>query len=73
MGDTTESATTTFVDQRRTLEAALSHYDDLVAHAAEASSLARAEHKILLASKALTTQLTPPGVYALNAVFPVSC
>ena len=65
------SARSAFAEQRQALEAALVQYDSLTKDGTDASTLTVAEHQIYLASKALTTQLTPPGVFVLNQVFQV--
>jgi hypothetical protein len=65
------ATTTAFHSQRQDLTRAFAKYDDLVANGADTSALATAEHQIYLASKALTTQLTAPGVFVLNLVFQV--
>ncbi|KIW72672.1 hypothetical protein PV04_00850 [Phialophora macrospora] len=63
------ATTPAFHSQRQNLTQALAEYDDLVANQAEKPALATAEHQIYLASKALSTQLTPPGAFVLNLVF----
>ncbi|KAJ9601873.1 hypothetical protein H2200_013622 [Cladophialophora chaetospira] len=65
------SPSSAFDAQRQALTKALTHYDSVVTDGASSSALVTAEHQIYLASKALTTQLKPPGVFALDLVFPV--
>jgi hypothetical protein len=57
--------------QRKTLEAAFKKYDTLVADGAPSLEIAVAEHEAYLASKALTMQMTDPGVYALGQLWQV--
>ena len=65
------SARSAFHEQRQALAKASATYDSLVADGADGSALAAAEHQMFLASKALTMQLTPPGVFVLDLVFHV--
>jgi hypothetical protein len=60
-----------FAEQRQALTAALANYDSLATDDAYGSALAAAEHQIYLASKSLTTQVTPSGVFVLDQVFQV--
>ena len=61
-----------FAEERAALEAAFSRYDTIRASRnVDGAALAVAEHQIMLASKALTRQSTPPGVFALDLVFQV--
>ncbi len=65
------SPTSPFQAQQQALTKALAHYDSIAADSADPSALAAAEHHIYLASKALTMQVTPPGVFVLDRVFQV--
>ena len=65
------SSISTFHAQRQALTEALTHYDSIATNGADSSALVIAEHQIFQASKALTTQLTPPGVFVLDFVFQV--
>jgi hypothetical protein len=60
-----------FHQERQVLEKAFAEYDELAANGANASDLVTAQHEISLKSKALTMQLTPPGVFVLDNVFQV--
>ena len=64
-----------FAARRAALEAALKSYDSVLASVsgkngdAANPDLAVAQHRIMLASRALTTAATPPGVFALDMLF----
>ena len=68
-----------FASQRAALEAAFQEYDSVLASSsgkdvgAANADLAVVQHRIMLASKALTTASTPPGVFVLDMVFYVRC
>jgi len=61
----------TFYQQQHDIRSAFETYNGLAASGADAFALTAAEHQIYLISRALTTQLTPPGVFALDNVFQV--
>jgi hypothetical protein len=66
-----DSQKTAVAKQRQALTSAFEKYDKLVADGADSLEIAVAEHDAYLASKALTMQMTDPGIYALGQVWQV--
>lgn len=66
MARSLQSTSNGFTETRKAVMAAFQRYDEVAKSQTEVTQLAIAEHEILLASQALTRELTTPGEFALD-------